>query len=132
MTTVKTASAVLKVGEHQLSEDRQEALEALRIEEREASKVVDKITKTLGPDKYFITDQVFPWLVKNVGGRLVQLRVGRWYISEKIIVDTFLTQAKYDAADVPLRRKLCKANGVRYAALGPADKLASLVPQLGL
>ena len=43
----------------------------------------------------------------------------RWYFGKKIIVDLFMTEEKYNAADVEGRRKMAQRYGFKYAALGP-------------
>lgn len=58
-------------------------------------------------------------LINDFNGPGPKYRFKRWYLGIKIIVDTFLTQAEYDAADVDGRRSLLKKYGYRYAALGP-------------
>jgi len=67
----------------------------------------------------FVTDQVPTqiWGLKAVNDP--PYKFSRWYFRDKVLLDLFLTQEAYDAAEVEQRRALARGRGFRYAALGP-------------
>ena len=90
-----------------------------KIEELRAS---DKLGEIMDHAPY-VEDQSITqvWGLKAAGDAVAGYVFKRWYFMGKdnAIVDTFMTEELYDAADVEGRRKLAHKYGTRYAALGP-------------
>lgn len=110
------------------------------------ARAADKFGEVMAFASY-VTDQspTQVWGRRVLNGESVPPYVfSRWYFrgNDNAVIDLFLTQEKYDAADVEGRRAMSHKYGTRYAALGPmhsrqphADKklraqFPSLVEQL--
>lgn len=132
----------------EMSVPDQKALDALELrqqEERiEATKAADKISTFLG-NHFYLTDvvpgQMFKDPIATFGAEnlvnLPRFRFSRWYHSDGIVLDTFLTAEAYEDADVMARAAWCKKHKFQYAFLTPPgvsknDRLVTLSDQLGL
>lgn len=116
--------------------------------ERSKQEFEDKMAELRAQDKIgemmdhstYVTDQspTGVWGVKAAAERICTF--SRWYfmVKDNAIIDTFMTQALYDAADVEARRAMAHRYGTRYAALGPSHsrlphkdaKLRKLFPSM--
>jgi len=95
-------------------------------------KNLDVLAKFL--EKPYVTNWIAPWFGQGyqIGNSWNRFQASRYYIMDKTVIDIFRTKRAEEAANVPLRRKLCIANGYKYAAIGPTQNVIELMPQLGL